>query len=376
MAKLNRLAVVSGLAHHKLVVVGAVLSVLLTKPVMADVVTNLFVFGDSTVDTGWYLNQFPGNPTLKNLAQASAQNGGRIPNTPYGQGAAQVLAAHYGLTANPANQPGGTNYAAGGAQINAAFINPAAPSVASQITSYLSAHGGHADPNALYLFSAGGNDIKYANNLYFANGGVPVQPGQNGSPQAAVVAGANWLLGAASAGASALQALQAAGATKIIVSHSYNTTGIDAGYYNYFYSNFYKDLQSAGVQYKVADVLGLQRSIFADPGAYGFTSISNVDGPNGTALINPNPALIPNSWAYYGTPSLLRSPTAAYDSFWADNEHLAAHAQLLEGNLFIQVAEGVPEPATWAMMILGMLGVALVRLRTKVTHHPSCLQAS
>jgi phospholipase/lecithinase/hemolysin len=60
---------------------------------------------------------------------------------------------------------GGTNYAAGGAQNNANFVNPNAPSTVSQITSYLSAHGSVADPNALCLFSSGGNDIIYASSL-------------------------------------------------------------------------------------------------------------------------------------------------------------------------------------------------------------------
>src|SRR5450631_1150741 len=109
----------------------------------------VYVFGDSTVDTGWFRYQpLPINPTLNTLAAASLADGGRIPDTPYGPGAAQVLAASYGLTANPAdNGAGGTNYAAGGAQNNANFVNPNAPSTVSQISTYLTTHGGAADPN-------------------------------------------------------------------------------------------------------------------------------------------------------------------------------------------------------------------------------------
>jgi hypothetical protein len=82
-------------------------------------------------------------------------------------------------------------------------------------------------------------------------------------------------------------------------------------------------------------------------------------------LINPDPALILNSWAYYGTTALLRSPNADQTSFWADDEHLAASAQLIEGNFLIQVADAVPEPSTWAMMIVGFAGVGFMAYRRK-----------
>jgi hypothetical protein len=102
------------------------------------------------------------------------------------------------------------------------------------------------------------------------------------------------------------------------------------------------------------------------PSAYGFTSISNVDGPNGTALINPDLTDIPNSWALYGTTALLRSPDAAQTSFWADDEHLAASAQAIEGNYLYSVAVGaVPEPSSWAMMILGFCGLGFMAYRRK-----------
>jgi outer membrane lipase/esterase len=136
-------------------------------PGSASTVDNVFVFGDSTVDTGWFrYKPLPSNPTLNSLAAASLADGGRIPDTPYGVGAAQVLAAQFGLTAKPADAPGGgTNYAASGAQNNAQLVNANAPSTVSQISTYLSSHGGVADANGLFLFSSGGNDIKYASSL-------------------------------------------------------------------------------------------------------------------------------------------------------------------------------------------------------------------
>jgi len=323
-------------------------------PTFAATVDNVFVFGDSTVDTGWFRNKpLPSNPTLQALAAASLADGGRIPDTPFGIGAAQVLAARFGLTANPADAPGGgTNYAASGAQNNAQFVNINAPSTVSQISTYLSSHSGAADPNGLFLFSSGGNDIKYASGL---SGGTTVQQ--------------DWVKGAASAAATALANLQSAGASSIIVSKGYvaNSTATPTFLYNTYYNALFADLAADGVNFKLANVLSLQQAIFADPGAYGFTSISNVDGPNGTALINPDPThtLIPNSWALYGTTALLRSPDAATTSFWADDEHLAASAQALEGNFLFDVATAVPEPSTWAMMILGFAGIGAMAYRRR-----------
>jgi len=245
---------------------------------------------------------------------------------------------------------GGTNYAASGAQNNAQLVNQNAPSTVSQISTYLSSHGGVADPNGLFLFSSGGNDIKYASGL---SGGTTAQQA--------------WVAGAASAAATALSNLQAAGAASIIVTKGYvaNSTATPTFLYNTYYNDLFADLTHDGVIFKTADVLSLQQAIFANPGAYGFTSISNVDGPNGTALRNPDPTDIPNSWALYGTTALLRSPDAAQTSFWADDEHLAASAQGIEGNYLYSVAVGTPEPSTWAMMILGFFGVGFMAYRRK-----------
>ena len=302
------------------------------NPASAVLFDRIFVFGDSTVDTGWFRYQpLPSDPTLKALAAASLADGGRIPDTPYGPGATQVLAASYGLTANPAdNGAGGTNYAASGAQNNANFINPHAPSTVSQITNYLSAHGGAADPNALYLISSGGNDIKYATTL------------------AGQAARQGWVDNAAADLADKIAALQAAGAKNIIVSNAYyvgTTPPGPATLFTRYWSGLFANLNALNVTFKRADVQSLETAIFANPGAYGFTSISNVDGPNGTALINPNSALITKSWALYGTTALLRSPNAAQTSFWADDEHFAARAQQLEGELFTDVANSLrPSP--------------------------------
>src|SRR6266702_4495055 len=83
--------------------------------------TQALVFGDSSVDSGFY--KVLGNPngpaTNKfNIAFAAAiaAGGTGAPTNSPSLMNSQVLAAYFGLTADPANQPGGTNFATSGAK--------------------------------------------------------------------------------------------------------------------------------------------------------------------------------------------------------------------------------------------------------------------
>jgi outer membrane lipase/esterase len=132
------------------------------------------------------------------------QGGGTATTNP-GPVNSQLLAGFFGLTANPANTPGGTDYATGdarNAQVNtsaqANALLGAVPTV-TQISNYLAANGGVANPNALYLISSGGNDISYA------TGNLPA-----GSQSAYVAGAANALV-------AAIVQLQAAGARTFVI---------------------------------------------------------------------------------------------------------------------------------------------------------------
>jgi phospholipase/lecithinase/hemolysin len=112
----------------------------------------IYVFGDSYCDVG-------------NLYLAT---GGEIPAAPYYNGRfsngplwVEHIASAWSLSMAPSLK-GGTDYAWGGAFVTAdqplgggAVI----PSVPHQVQAYLLAHGGKADPNALYVLEGGGNDI-------------------------------------------------------------------------------------------------------------------------------------------------------------------------------------------------------------------------
>ena len=146
---------------------------------------NFFAFGDSTIDSGWWKAALPSNATGKAskdaLIAASIAQGGT--GAPVGAGYlmnSQLLASYFGLSAIPANQSGGTNYAISGAAdaANAANgnignlnnippgTNTNLPSTVQQITNYLASVSGQANPNGLYLISSGGNDLTFANDTF------------------------------------------------------------------------------------------------------------------------------------------------------------------------------------------------------------------
>ena len=72
-----------------------------------------------------------------------------------------ALGSYLGFAVTPSDSPtGGNNYAGGGARVT--FENPATNewSTASQIAAYLASTGGVANPNALYIYNIGVNDLK------------------------------------------------------------------------------------------------------------------------------------------------------------------------------------------------------------------------
>src|SRR5215469_8837185 len=90
----------------------------LTRAAEAQNFNQLVGFGDSTVDTGWYTGATSGGHATgvasvdASIAASLAAGGNAHPTGP-GPGNAQILASFFGLSANPASQPGGTNFAIG-----------------------------------------------------------------------------------------------------------------------------------------------------------------------------------------------------------------------------------------------------------------------
>jgi outer membrane lipase/esterase len=124
-------------------------------PAQAAQFSNVYVFGDSLSDAGYYRG------FLASVGLPAAQMG-RFSTNP-GPIWAEILGQYYlGAPVTPSNA-GGTDYAQGGARVALApGITPpgqAERPISTQVTEYLTSHSNTADPNALYTMWGGANDF-------------------------------------------------------------------------------------------------------------------------------------------------------------------------------------------------------------------------
>lgn len=307
-----------------------------TQPAAAGPFNQVIVFGDSNVDSGYYkaLSNPGGNSTYNSLWPSAVAAGAGVPTTNPGLENSQILAHFFGLTANPANTPGGTNYATSGAKnvstnnsMNGGFT-AAIPTV-TQIANYLSARGGTANGQALYFIHSGDNDAKFAAGET-GNGPYPADPD-------------SYMTGVAQQLATAIQSLYAAGAQLIMVSGlEYSFPGSDATLraLKLLYTNsLWSDLVTLNVPFIQADVNSVRLAIAANPSLYGFTTISS--SGSGPACTQPNG--VSTAWALLcssnpSAPSTWTAP-AAQTHLFADDQHLGtAGQQLMAEYLYSLVA--------------------------------------
>ena len=295
--------------------------VVATPAAAAVTTTNLYVFGDSLVDAGNVRAATGG--ALPLASQGYFQ--GRFTNgLNYVDYLSQIVD---GVNTAP-SLLGGRNFAFGGARaIGPAFGGFAVPGLPQQLSAYFASTGGTADANGLFVINFGGNDL------------FGIGTGDIGSlTQAQAV---NLLIGNT---VSAVQSLSSAGAGKILVTgipvggaqgaaidallQSALTTiepGLAAKLYRFSYLDFYARFAN-------------------DPTAYG------VQGPvNYTSNCRANRPVVAGQIDCTG-----------FFSF--DGTHFTAQVQRGIALDLIQVL-GVPEPASWAMMIAGFGLVGAVRRR-------------
>jgi phospholipase/lecithinase/hemolysin len=301
--------------------------------------SQVIVFGDSNVDSGYYkqLSAPGGGTTYDSLWPSAVSHGAGVPTTSPGLMSSQFLAAYFNLTANPANTAGGTNYATSGAKnetsnnaSNGGFT--AAIPTGTQIRNYVSAHGGMADSQALYLIWSGDNDVSYA------NGDTGTSPPSD--PDGYVMEAAEDLNGD-------ILFLKNAGAQHIIVAglaYDYptgnSTDAVNRRALKLLYTQtLFQNLTQIGVSYYPADIDKVRLAISADPANYGFTNIGTGAGQMGCAKPNG----ISSAWALLcssdpNAPSTLVSPTAPLTDLFADDQHLGTAGQRLMANfLYRQV---------------------------------------
>ena len=254
--------------------------------------TQTVFFGDSLSDSGHF------QPALIQLIGPNGALIGKFTTNP-GFVWSEYLAAYYGTNAVTDNQ-GGSNYAVGGAWVGTETVGGLGPqpSLASQVTSYLTANGGHADANALYTVWGGANDL-------FSITDPATAPAVIG--------------GAVTSEIGIVGALQAAGAQYVMVATvpdlgltpAYSADPMTAGLGNQLSSGYnaalFGGLASAGLSVIPLDTFHLLQEIVANPGTYGFSNATDPacavqPPPAGDSSLFCNPASLVS-------PRVIRPPT-------------------------------------------------------------------
>jgi outer membrane lipase/esterase len=298
------------------------------KPAFSQTLNQFVGFGDSSIDSGSYrsLSSPGGGAPYNALWQAGVAAGAGAPTTSPGAVNSEALAARFGLTALPADQ-GGANYATSGAKnvtINntqTGGFSAAVPTV-TQISNYLAANGGLANPNGLYLISSGSNDVS------FATGGSGNGPFPS-NPQTYLVSAANSL-------ASSIASLQAAGARYIVVPdlpYSFPTGNSVADAQQradrlLYSQTLWNSLAANGVNFVPADLNAMRLAIASNPALFGFQFIGTGAGQSACT----QPAGVSTAWALLcssnpAAPSHLVAPNADQTHLFADDQHYTTAGQ-------------------------------------------------
>jgi phospholipase/lecithinase/hemolysin len=325
-----------------------------------------YVFGDSLSDRGNVAE-------LENVLNLEANGSflGNFPDPPSnhdsftnGPVAVQLLAQSLGLNANPSlwltgfKDPAGlfdpstvpgTNYAVGGATAAAGMdiapginININLP---SQVAAYSGIVSGHADPNALYVVMIGGNDVR----------------------NAALGGGAGAVTAGVQAELAAISTLSGEGAEHFLVVNVPNVglipeftedgpadVAADATTFSQLYNNelgaglrTMGQTLAPGATLTDFDLYDFNAGILADAAAHGFTNTTDPCFTNtptsamATVACGPDGANV-DSFLYWDD----IHPTGPVQALWAQGFEAA-----------------VPEPSTWAMLLVGFIGLGFAGCR-------------
>lgn len=252
-----------------------------TTTAQAQVFTDAVSFGDSLTDNG-------------NIAQIYAYPAGNSFTTNPDSVTAELIAAAFGFD-QINSMAGGHNFAYGGAcaQNNSASFtcvnSPGSFSLGTQLSTYLTAHDGAADPNALYTMWGGANDIFTAAQTY---------------PSTAQTVTAT----SAVAMASLIGTLQNAGA-RYIVAFNLPDIGMTPQFRGTSYqgtfsalsvvynSTFNQGLASLGDGIIPINVFGLVNEVLADPSRYGLANVTGMACTGSSIACGPTGSGLPYTYA-------------------------------------------------------------------------------
>ena len=313
---------------------------------------NVVVFGDSLSDAG-YFRPFLASLGLPPQLVATL---GRFTTNP-GPVWSELVSQYYGITPAASNA-GGSIYAQGGARV--ALPSASTPPggaqrpVSTQITEYLAANGGHADPNALYTVWAGANDI--FQNLEALQAGAIDQTQLQTN-----------VLGAATAEIQQIGRLQQAGARYIMVFElpdigrtvafagtpfSGPVSQLSAGYDTTLFSG----LAAAGIRVIPVDANALLGEVAANPGAYGITNTTSM--ACGAFPPITTASTVSSQFCYPGN---LVAPNAATTYLFADSVHPTSIAH----QIVAQFAESlIVGPLQYSLLAEAPLATRRAHIRT------------
>ena len=234
----------------------------------------IYVFGDSYCDTGnIYLATGGATPLSPPYYK------GRFSNGPIW---VEHLAGSFKLPMK-ASLAGGTNFAFGGSELLQDVSTPGGtiPSVEHQVDLYLSATGGKADPNALYILEGGGNDI------LDATYGSPAELGlEIGTKLAALEI-----------------LLRASGAKHFLIPNLFDVGLLPAGWANYVFDTaatkaadetlaiaLSAEEKIEGIHIYSPNIYSLAHSIMEDENHYGFKDVINTCLNPSTGKVCADPA--------------------------------------------------------------------------------------
>lgn len=308
--------------------------------------SHLFVFGDSLSDSG--NNALLLTAAFGGLPPVAIANDGVYSQTPSSAGTysngkvwTQYFAESLGVALAPSLTPGGTNFAYGGAQTGVDGTDiaglPGFPySMRSQLNTYLGATSHVADPNALYVVSGGGNNIRVALEA-IAGGADPV-----------ATAGA-MVASYATDMAGLVADLKLAGAQHVLVMNTPNF-GLTP-------------LANAMGVSALASALSFQMNaqlsaLLAGSGVQTFDAYSFMTG-----VVAAGPASGFSNWTN-ACAAAVNACDVNTSLFW-DGIHPTTLAHQMLAAAVLSAAVPVPEPDVAAMLALGLAVMALSRRRAK-----------